>query len=139
MIDPQEKFPISQEDAVKSAITSFEAVLQHGTKIELDHHLVYYTRTLASPLTEVIDADVAFRLRVRSFASVQRRQGASEKPSGLDHLRQAPRAQRRSEEGQVQYGGKSSDLPSFSLTDPIYSERSARPDARCVRCPGSKR
>ena len=43
-----------QDDVDKSAkeeaVKAFEGVLEHGPKIELDHHLVYYARTSFSRL-----------------------------------------------------------------------------------------
>ena len=44
MIDSDEKLPIPQREAANRAAESFEAVFQHGNKIELDHFLVYYAR-----------------------------------------------------------------------------------------------
>ncbi|KAH8093114.1 hypothetical protein BXZ70DRAFT_897849 [Cristinia sonorae] len=42
VIDPAETFSITQEEATRRAVESFEAVFQHGPQIELDHHLVYF-------------------------------------------------------------------------------------------------
>ena len=41
----EEVVAISRDEASKSAEESFRNVLEHGSQIELDHHLVYYTRT----------------------------------------------------------------------------------------------
>ena len=38
--------PISREEAERRATVAFERVLGHGSKIELDHYLVYFTRSL---------------------------------------------------------------------------------------------
>jgi hypothetical protein len=35
---------LSKEEAERRAMVAFKRVLEHGPKIELDHHLVYYTR-----------------------------------------------------------------------------------------------
>ncbi|TCD63844.1 hypothetical protein EIP91_004886 [Steccherinum ochraceum] len=42
VVDPEETFPVTKEDAAKRAVESFESVFKHGTKIELDHFLVYF-------------------------------------------------------------------------------------------------
>ena len=44
-LDMEEVVAISRDEASKSAEKSFRNVLEHGSQIELDHHLVYYTRT----------------------------------------------------------------------------------------------
>lgn len=49
VIDPEETFPITKEDAAQRAIESFESVFRHGTKIELDHFLVYFARKSSHP------------------------------------------------------------------------------------------
>ena len=47
-LDPAEIVTISQDEAAKTAEASFRSVFEHGPKIELDHYLVYYTRTFSS-------------------------------------------------------------------------------------------
>ncbi|KAH9954696.1 hypothetical protein BC827DRAFT_1241298 [Russula dissimulans] len=42
LVDPDEVVSISQADAAKRACAAFQAVFENGTKIELDHHIVYY-------------------------------------------------------------------------------------------------
>ncbi|TFY76485.1 hypothetical protein EWM64_g7527 [Hericium alpestre] len=42
LLDPAEKVSVSQADAKARATAAFEAVFANGTKIELDHHVVYY-------------------------------------------------------------------------------------------------
>lgn len=44
MLDPAEIISITQQDAYQRSMAAFEAVFVDGTKIELDHHLVYYAR-----------------------------------------------------------------------------------------------
>ena len=43
-IDLNEPIVIPKDTAEKVAKESFDAVFQHGPKIQLDHHLVYYSR-----------------------------------------------------------------------------------------------
>jgi len=43
VLDPEEKLSISQTDAQVRSIAAFQEVFKHGTKIELDHFLVYFT------------------------------------------------------------------------------------------------
>lgn len=43
-IDLNEKIVIPKDAAEKMAKDSFDAVFQHGPKVQLDHHLVYYAR-----------------------------------------------------------------------------------------------
>jgi hypothetical protein len=44
VLDPTEVVSMDKAEAEKGAEKAFRAVLEHGPKIELDHHLVYYTR-----------------------------------------------------------------------------------------------
>lgn len=44
MLDPEERVAMEKEEAEKGAEMAFRAVLEHGPKIELDHHLVYHAR-----------------------------------------------------------------------------------------------
>jgi hypothetical protein len=44
IIDPMERLTVSHKDASSRAVDAFEIVLKNGPKIQLDHHLVYYTR-----------------------------------------------------------------------------------------------
>lgn len=44
MLDSTEVVTMDKGEAEKGAEKAFRAVLEHGPKIELDHHLVYYTR-----------------------------------------------------------------------------------------------
>lgn len=43
-MDPAEAVAISKPEAETTAVHAFEAVFEHGPKIELDHHLVYHAR-----------------------------------------------------------------------------------------------
>ena len=43
-VDPNEVVKISKAEAEKTAEASLKAVFEHGTKIDLDHHLVYHAR-----------------------------------------------------------------------------------------------
>lgn len=40
--------PISKEDAQERSLRAFKNVLEGGSKITLDHYLVYFTRKLLS-------------------------------------------------------------------------------------------
>lgn len=42
VLDPEERVAMEKEEAEKGAEMAFRAVLEHGPKIELDHHLVYH-------------------------------------------------------------------------------------------------
>ncbi|KAA1467016.1 hypothetical protein DENSPDRAFT_768100 [Dentipellis sp. KUC8613] len=42
LLDPDEVVPISQADAAARAMKAFESVFANGTKIELDHQVVYF-------------------------------------------------------------------------------------------------
>lgn len=44
VIDPNDQVDIPREEAQKRAMAALQTVLDNGPKIELDHHLVYYTR-----------------------------------------------------------------------------------------------
>ena len=44
MLDPTEVVAIGKAEAEKEAEYAFRLVIEHGPKIELDHHLVYHTR-----------------------------------------------------------------------------------------------
>jgi hypothetical protein len=48
IVDPNESVLISREHAETRALEAFNSVLEHGPKIELDHHLVYHTRNFVS-------------------------------------------------------------------------------------------
>ncbi|KAJ7588059.1 hypothetical protein C8J56DRAFT_827293 [Mycena floridula] len=41
-LDPEEVITIPQEEAASASLKAFQAVLEHGPQIELDHHLVYH-------------------------------------------------------------------------------------------------
>lgn len=43
-LDESERNPVPIEDARRRAEGAFQAVFEHGPKIELDHYLVYYSR-----------------------------------------------------------------------------------------------
>lgn len=43
VLDPEEKIVITQADAQARSVAAFQEVFKHGTKIELDHFLVYHT------------------------------------------------------------------------------------------------
>ena len=43
-MNAEEKLSISQEEGESKSLAAFERVLKNGPKIELDHHIVYYTR-----------------------------------------------------------------------------------------------
>ncbi|KAI0071516.1 hypothetical protein K474DRAFT_1630434 [Panus rudis PR-1116 ss-1] len=42
VLDVNEKLTLSEDEASNQALTSFELVFTHGTKIELDHFIVYF-------------------------------------------------------------------------------------------------
>jgi hypothetical protein len=44
VLDPNEVVKIPKEEAVKKSEEAFRLVLENGPRIELDHHIVYYTR-----------------------------------------------------------------------------------------------
>ncbi|KAJ7094894.1 hypothetical protein C8R43DRAFT_852355, partial [Mycena crocata] len=44
VLDPTEVPHVPQAEAAAGAKAAFEAVFEHGPKIELDHHLVYHAR-----------------------------------------------------------------------------------------------
>jgi hypothetical protein len=44
VLDPAEVPRMSRDEAAAGAKAAFEAVFEHGPKIELDHHLVYHSR-----------------------------------------------------------------------------------------------
>lgn len=44
MLDPDEVIGMEKGEAERGAEAAFRAVLEHGPKIVLDHHLVYHTR-----------------------------------------------------------------------------------------------
>ncbi|KAF8890951.1 hypothetical protein BD779DRAFT_1515400 [Infundibulicybe gibba] len=64
--EPAKVVSISKEDASKGAIEAFEAVFEHGPKIELDHHLVYHAHyelgRLLACLGDVTGAENHFNL-----------------------------------------------------------------------------
>lgn len=45
MLDPDEVVTIPKEIAAKDSAEAFQLVLKNGPRIELDHHIVYHTRT----------------------------------------------------------------------------------------------
>ena len=48
--DPEERKPVpmSKEEAQQRSLRAFQKVLDNGSKIVLDHHLVYFTREFLS-------------------------------------------------------------------------------------------
>lgn len=44
MLDSTEVVAMDKEEAEKGAENALRMVLEHGPKIELDHHLVYHAR-----------------------------------------------------------------------------------------------
>lgn len=49
-LDPEEVITIPQDKASTAAEESFRSILEHGSKIHLDHHLIYHTRSFFSLL-----------------------------------------------------------------------------------------
>jgi hypothetical protein len=49
-VDPNEVIKFSKAEAEKTAEASLKAVFEHGSKIDLDHHLVYHARRSPSDL-----------------------------------------------------------------------------------------
>lgn len=45
VFESEEKLSISSEEAQKRSLAAFDAVFAYGAKIQLDHFIVYYTRT----------------------------------------------------------------------------------------------
>jgi hypothetical protein len=44
VLDPNEKLSIEKSVAEERSKKAFEAVFEHGVKIQWDHHLVYHAR-----------------------------------------------------------------------------------------------
>lgn len=44
-MDPEEAVSIPQAEAAERASAAFQSVFENGTKIELDHYVVYFART----------------------------------------------------------------------------------------------
>ena len=44
-MDPDEVVSIPQVEAAERASAAFQSVFENGTKIELDHYVVYFART----------------------------------------------------------------------------------------------
>ena len=49
VVDPEEKFGMTESAAERDAVAAFEGVFKEGDKIVLDHYLNYYARTSAQP------------------------------------------------------------------------------------------
>ena len=43
-MDPEEAVSIPQAEAAERASAAFQSVFENGTKIELDHYVVYFAR-----------------------------------------------------------------------------------------------
>jgi hypothetical protein len=43
-VDPDEVVSIPQAEAAERASAAFQSVFENGTKIELDHYVVYFAR-----------------------------------------------------------------------------------------------
>jgi hypothetical protein len=43
-VDPEEAVSMPQGEAAERASAAFQSVFENGTKIELDHHVVYFAR-----------------------------------------------------------------------------------------------
>ena len=54
---------IDKAEAEKGAENAFRAVIEHGPKIELDHHLVYHAREFLQSFTQSCD-EILMRNRV---------------------------------------------------------------------------
>jgi hypothetical protein len=48
VLDPTDVPSLPRDEAAAGAKAAFEAVFEHGPKIELDHHMVYHARACCS-------------------------------------------------------------------------------------------
>jgi len=72
IVDPLEPCIIPKGQAVKQAQDAFQLVLQHGPKIELDHHIVYHTRKILYGFLFFIPLDESQRYQITNLDGYSR-------------------------------------------------------------------